>query len=505
MPALGHEYSSVVTEPSCTENGYTTYICSRCNDTYTDNYVGALGHSYGEWTTEIPATCIKEGSKSRICSLCGEKKTESIPTINHYYTPTTIQPTCTSKGFTKETCIYCGVSHAHSYMPALGHSYGEWETVKEPTCTDSGTQSRMCIRCDDKQTRSIPATGHNYTSSVVEPTCTEEGYTLYNCDNCGDSYTDGVVPALGHSFSEWTTIKEPNCTEAGSKERVCSACGEKETETIEALGHDYSTEWTVDVTPTCTTVGSKSHHCERCDSVTESTPIPMLAHTYDNDRDADCNVCGAIREINDPVTENDPQIIVESKKAQAGKTVQVAVSMLNNPGMWGMDLVVNYDRSKLTLTGVTNGEVFSSSEWMPGDLSGKKYILSYEANGFDNITSNGVLAILEFTVNENAEADSFYDISLSYRPGDIINVGFDEIDMAIVSGGIEVIDYIYGDLNGDGVVNKKDSLLLKMYLADNSTEIDERAADVYADGVINKKDSLYLKQYLAGYDVTLGE
>lgn len=48
------------------------------------------------------------------------------------------------------------------------------------------------------------------------------------------------------------------------------------------------------------------------------------------------------------------------------------------------------------------------------------------------------------------------------------------------------------------------SLLMKMYLADNTTQINEAAADVFPDGAINKKDSLYLKQYLAGLDVELG-
>lgn len=45
---------------------------------------------------------------------------------------------------------------------------------------------------------------------------------------------------------------------------------------------------------------------------------------------------------------------------------------------------------------------------------------------------------------------------------------------------------------------------MKKYLADNTTDIDQEAADVFSDGVINKKDSLYLKQFLAGLDVELG-
>ena len=63
---------------------------------------------------------------------------------------------------------------------------------------------------------------------------------------------------------------------------------------------------------------------------------------------------------------------------------------------------------------------------------------------------------------------------------------------------------LYGDVNRDGTVNKKDSLLLKKYLADNTEEIDSEASDVYKDGIVNKKDSLRLKQYLAGWNVALG-
>ena len=64
--------------------------------------------------------------------------------------------------------------------------------------------------------------------------------------------------------------------------------------------------------------------------------------------------------------------------------------------------------------------------------------------------------------------------------------------------------FLYGDVNGDGSVNKKDSLALKKYLADSTYPIDLTAADVNDDGAVNKKDSLRLKQYLAGWEVTLG-
>lgn len=64
---------------------------------------------------------------------------------------------------------------------------------------------------------------------------------------------------------------------------------------------------------------------------------------------------------------------------------------------------------------------------------------------------------------------------------------------------------IYGDLNDDGAINKKDELTIRKYLADLAVEINLDAADVFLDGKVNKKDLLLLKQYLAGWSVQLGQ
>ena len=44
-----HDYESVVTAPTCTQRGYTTYTCS-CGDSYVADYVDATGHSYENGT-----------------------------------------------------------------------------------------------------------------------------------------------------------------------------------------------------------------------------------------------------------------------------------------------------------------------------------------------------------------------------------------------------------------------------------------------------------------------
>lgn len=133
----------------------------------------------------------------------------------------------------------------------------------------------------------------------------------------------------------------------------------------------------------------------------------------------------------------DPTITVESVTSQAGETVSIKVSISNNPGIWGMDLSVSYDKSNLTLTNVANGTVFSSSEWTQGDLAGDKYILSYEASGFNDISTNGVLATLTFKISDTANSGD-YSVTASYNTGDIINVSFDDISFVVVNGKITV-------------------------------------------------------------------
>jgi hypothetical protein len=64
-------------------------------------------------------------------------------------------------------------------------------------------------------------------------------------------------------------------------------------------------------------------------------------------------------------------------------------------------------------------------------------------------------------------------------------------------------DILHGDANGDGVVNIKDSALIRRYAAGWNIDIDITASDVNADGVVNIKDSALVRRYAAGWNVTL--
>ena len=84
IPATGHNYNAAVKNPTCTQGGYTTYTCSRCGDTYSDNYTDALGHNYIMRTVRL-ATEAESGLKEEVCSRCGLKtgKTQELPYTGH--------------------------------------------------------------------------------------------------------------------------------------------------------------------------------------------------------------------------------------------------------------------------------------------------------------------------------------------------------------------------------------------------------------------------------------
>ena len=74
-----HYYEKTVTPPSCTEDGYTTYTCS-CGDSYTDDKVNKLGHSWKDGVCGAAKTCsvcgesegtIAHTEQNGVCSVCG--------------------------------------------------------------------------------------------------------------------------------------------------------------------------------------------------------------------------------------------------------------------------------------------------------------------------------------------------------------------------------------------------------------------------------------------------
>ena len=153
VAATGHSFVETVVEPTCTEEGYTRHTCSVCGYSYSDTEVDALGHSWGEWTVVKDANCNAPGEQVRTCSVCGETQSEVILPSGHTYETTVIAPTCTSSGYTKHTCLLCGVTYATDVIDPLGHNWGEWVLTEEGDCFHKGVETRTCAACNETETR----------------------------------------------------------------------------------------------------------------------------------------------------------------------------------------------------------------------------------------------------------------------------------------------------------------------------------------------------------------
>ena len=232
--------------------------------------------------------------------VCGHAHNFNTGTI-------TTQPTCTEKGVRTRTCTICGEKRYESIAPT-GHKYSAWKETKAATCTAAGTQSRTCSVCKNVENKTIKAKGHTeVTDSAVAATCTTDGKTAgSHCSVCGKVIkAQTVIKATGHKYGSWTVTKAATCTENGSQKHSCTVCGNTETQTIKATGHKYGS-WTVTKAATCTENGSQKHSCTVC-GISETQTIKATGHKaggwiIDKQPDVgvkgskhkECTVCGTV-------------------------------------------------------------------------------------------------------------------------------------------------------------------------------------------------------------------
>lgn len=204
--------------------------------------------------------------------------------------------------------------------------------------------------------------------------------------------------------------------------------------------------------------------------------------------------------VNEPepdIDENAPQIVLESKKVTRGSTFAVTVELKNNPGFSYLEVTPQYD-SALTLVSVENGDLISDF------TKGRQYVWVSD----EDMTDDGLLLTFTFSTAEDLEAGN-YRVNFLVRT--CANYGEQPVNLAVVPGNIEVIDFVYGDATGDGTVDGFDVIRLKKYLANydydaetSTTEIGF-GADANGDGKVDGFDVIRLKKYLADYDYETGD
>ena len=315
--------TGVVTDPNCTDEGYTTYTCAACNEAVVGNIVPEKGHDWADAVEEnrVEATCTKEGSYelATYCKVCEEEKPESreyktIPMLPHDWADAVEEnrkeATCTKEG-SYELAIYCKDckvekenSRENKTIEMKPHNWAEAveENRVEATCTKEGSYE-LAIYCKDCKVEkensrvTVPITklAHNWAEAVeenrVEATCTKEGsYELaIYCKVCKtekeNSRATKTIAKLDHNWAEAVeeNRKEATCAKEGSYELAiyCKDCKvEKEnsrvTKTIPALPHTLVHHKAQEANHT--QIGWNEYDtCEKCDYTTY-VEIPMVPY-----------------------------------------------------------------------------------------------------------------------------------------------------------------------------------------------------------------------------------
>ena len=229
-----HNYTQKVTGPTCTKEGYTTYTCTLCQDTYTSNPTAATGHNY---TNGVCTKCnAKEPS--------GDKATIDFSDTSNRIVFNDNQQVWVLNGITvtndkansqnkvadfsnpircyagsNVTIAYPGMTSIEIDCKGLDSKYvNGWLKVENATATlnngivtvvfnspvDSFTYTALSA-----QSRANNITVHalvecTHTSTTIEgasdATCTTDGHTgTTRCAECNEILDEGeTIPATGH-------------------------------------------------------------------------------------------------------------------------------------------------------------------------------------------------------------------------------------------------------------------------------------------------------------------
>ena len=224
-----HNYTPVVTDPTCTTGGYTTYTCE-CGDSYVGDEVGANDHAdeNQDYKCDVCSTVLEPANGETLTIAqaialakalgTGKYSTNSytliVEVVDVYNTTYGNMHVTDENG--DEYVLYG--TYLGSYDPN-NKTANRYDTLTyKPVAGDiltvtghvgSYSGSSVSYQIQNAVITDIVAHEHDYKAVVTAPTCVIDGYTTYTCTICNGSKVEDIVTAPGHT------------TDNG----VCDTCG----------------------------------------------------------------------------------------------------------------------------------------------------------------------------------------------------------------------------------------------------------------------------------------
>lgn len=356
--ALGHTYTRenvteadynyiVTVNPTCITDGVKWVVCDDCDyctkddetpDTKYQAAVPATGaHVYSQVVTTIDPTCTEDGYTTYKCTADGScvatENRDKVAALDHNFVLETDkltdgQPTCKTNGDWPYACTRCDATAVNLEGKVNTGAVHEGYTVGEykvgPTCI-----SRAIYHCNDcgedfeayvseSDPGANPTGVHSYTvaGKVVASTCSEYGYTIYGCSldkGCTATQNKDYTAKAAHTFGARSTDGTIECTE-------CNARYIDQTTVIYSATETLCNEHSQD---------NKDPNCSACGIGVEITGIkePEAAHAL---------VAGTAK----TVELADGAALIELK-GEAGTTYTIVVYNKSGVAITTYDVVVN--------------------------------------------------------------------------------------------------------------------------------------------------------------------
>ena len=299
---------------TCEHPGETTWVCTYCNSTWKTANTGTIAHQPdGVWSYHIY-------SHWQTCKYCGAQ----LDMHGHDYDIVYTSNTCTHREELWK-CKTCGFSHTEIvWFKVAQHQWGT------PVYMDKDNHRKTCTVCGQTVVEK-----HKYlVDKHLTCDCGAQENMAITWELSGDLCTHGTatVKCLDSSFdaSVWDVAWIQGM--GAEQGKTLSLAGKSGVMTVEVYVYydsngkpvkagspgstpvrawDYTFTIDVPITimgydATCIAEGIKWHRvCPTCGRVEDdhgnkisNVKIPKKGHTYDNDCDRFCNVCGAERDAN---------------------------------------------------------------------------------------------------------------------------------------------------------------------------------------------------------------
>lgn len=504
LEALGHNGVAIETiAPTCTNDGYTVYQCSECGETYNADWVYSTGHTKGDVVESVVPSCTQDGYTRYNCSVCGVTfTTDCVWAQGHTKDEivSVVDPTCEESGYTIYSCSICSLTFKSDWIYSNGHTQGAVIEVVEATCTEDGYTKYQCSSCEEEFIDNWTyASGHNGDAiDTIDATCIEKGYTEHFCDSCGEIYNSDFTAPIGHAFENDVCVNchkaKEDCIESSHNyENNCDG-----TWIISKPNADYITITFSSATETergwdyiyiydmdDNLIGQYSGTELASQTITVTGNIVKIRLTSDSSVNkygfAVSDICSYIK-----ITVNDVEVAMPENAVDSTAELRVDEIDINNivvvlPEEFDVatanvyDIYFEKDEQRVQPNGAVTVYIPVSS-----DMDGEKCKV--------------------FHIDESGNAT---DMNAVYENGYMVFTTEHFSYYALVE---EQVGFVYGDANGDTVIDGRDVVRLKNYLAnyDYDTETSTvgifDGADANGDGIIDGRDVIRLKNYLANYD-----